>query len=129
MKESRLSLYFTAILSDSLAERVTFPKLIPLTRSSVFLPDKHLRVSRSKPPAEMASVQVSALPLAERPDIHKSCKSLETVLGIMNDYCEAAGAVVMLQKKLAKALREAAGMKVTAEIPGACLSFVLALSS
>ncbi|KAJ6513200.1 hypothetical protein C8R45DRAFT_891156 [Mycena sanguinolenta] len=54
--------------------------------------------------------------LAERVDIHKSCKSLETLLSVLNDYCEAAGAVVLLQKKLAKALRETASMKVTGEI-------------
>ncbi|KAJ7756485.1 hypothetical protein DFH07DRAFT_820739 [Mycena maculata] len=55
-------------------------------------------------------------PLAERVDIHKSCKSLETLLNVLNDYCEAAGAVVLLQKKLAKALRETANLKVTGEI-------------
>lgn len=60
----------------------------------------------------------STPPLAERQDIHKSCKSLETLLGVFNDYCEAAGAVTLLQKKLAKALRETAGMKVTGEVPG-----------
>ncbi|KAJ7494795.1 hypothetical protein B0H11DRAFT_1802323 [Mycena galericulata] len=54
--------------------------------------------------------------LAERTDIHKSCKSLETLLNVLNDYCEAAGAVVLLQKKLAKALRETASLKVTGEI-------------
>ncbi|KAJ7227240.1 hypothetical protein GGX14DRAFT_418779 [Mycena pura] len=54
--------------------------------------------------------------LAERVDIHKSCKSLETLLNVLNDYCEAAGAVVLLQKKLSKALRETASMKVTGEI-------------
>ncbi|KAF7374846.1 hypothetical protein MSAN_00370600 [Mycena sanguinolenta] len=54
--------------------------------------------------------------LAERVDIHKSCKSLETLLSVLNDYCEAAGAVVLLQKKLAKALRETASMKVTGEV-------------
>jgi hypothetical protein len=58
-------------------------------------------------------------PLAERTDIHKACKSIEILLGVFNDYCEAAGAVVTLQKKLAKALREMAGMKVTEEIAGA----------
>jgi hypothetical protein len=57
--------------------------------------------------------------LAERADIHKSCKSLETLLSVVNDYCEATSAVVMLQKKLAKALKETAGLKVTADIPGA----------
>ncbi|KAG6849780.1 hypothetical protein H0H93_005165, partial [Arthromyces matolae] len=55
-------------------------------------------------------------PLAERADIHKSCKSLETLLGVFNDYCEAAGSIVLLQKRLAKALRETAGMKTTGEI-------------
>lgn len=56
--------------------------------------------------------------LAERVDVHKSCKSLETLLNILNDYCEAGGAVVTLQKKLAKALRETAGLKLTGEIAG-----------
>ncbi|KAF8071920.1 hypothetical protein FPV67DRAFT_906263 [Lyophyllum atratum] len=55
-------------------------------------------------------------PLAERLDIHKSCKSLETLLNVLNDYCEAAGATVILQKKLAKALRDTAGMKTTGEV-------------
>lgn len=56
--------------------------------------------------------------LAERSDIHKSCKSLETLLNVLNDYCEAATAIVALQKKLAKALRETANSKVTNEIAG-----------
>ncbi|KAG5637141.1 hypothetical protein H0H81_005625 [Sphagnurus paluster] len=56
-------------------------------------------------------------PLAERADIHKACKSLETLLNVLNDYCEAAGATAILQRKLAKALRETAGMKTTGEIP------------
>ncbi|KAH9481393.1 hypothetical protein JR316_0005919 [Psilocybe cubensis] len=54
--------------------------------------------------------------LAERADIHKSCKSIETLLNTLNEYCEAAGAVVALQKKLAKALRDTAAHKVTGEI-------------
>jgi hypothetical protein len=66
----------------------------------------------------MASA-TNTLPHAERADIHKSCKSIETLLNVLNEYCEAAGAVVALQKKLAKALRETAGIKVTREIPGA----------
>lgn len=60
----------------------------------------------------------TAPPLAERADIHKSCKSLETLLNVLNDYCEAAGATVILQKKLAKALRETAGLKTTGDIAG-----------
>lgn len=57
--------------------------------------------------------------LAERVDIHKSCKSLETLVNALNDYCEAAGAIVNLEKRLAKALRETAGLKVTGEVSGA----------
>jgi hypothetical protein len=67
----------------------------------------------------MASTQAQPF-LAERVDIHKSCKSLETLLNVLNDYCEAAGAVVLLQKKLAKALRETANLKVTGDIAGMC---------
>jgi hypothetical protein len=58
-------------------------------------------------------------PLAERSDVHKSCKSLEVVVNLLNDYCEAAGAVVQLQKKLAKAIRDIAHLKSTPDIAGA----------
>ncbi|KAJ3714224.1 hypothetical protein C8R42DRAFT_253566 [Lentinula raphanica] len=61
-------------------------------------------------------------PLAERIDIHKSCKAFETLLSVFNDYCEAAGAVATLQKKMAKVLRETASMKVTGEIPANALN-------
>ncbi len=57
-------------------------------------------------------------PICDRADVHKSCKSLETLLGVLSDYCEAAEAVVILQKKLAKALRESAGLKITTDIAG-----------
>jgi hypothetical protein len=63
------------------------------------------------------------LSLAERSDIHKSCKSLETLLNVLNDYCEAVGNVAVLQKKLVKALRETAGMKMTGEIAGSLVTF------
>ena len=62
--------------------------------------------------------------LAERPDIHKACKSLETLVNVLNNYCEAIGDVAVLQKKLAKALREAAGMKITGEIAGTLIIFL-----
>ena len=52
--------------------------------------------------------------------MHKSCRALEAVVNLLNDYCEAAGAVVQLQKKLARALRETAVLKCTGEIAGAC---------
>lgn len=58
-------------------------------------------------------------PLADRNEIHKSCKSLEVVVNVLNDYCEAANAILVLEKKLARALREAAGVKCVPEIPGA----------
>ncbi|KAI1786752.1 hypothetical protein LXA43DRAFT_753753 [Ganoderma leucocontextum] len=60
--------------------------------------------------------------LAERTEIHKSCKTLESVVNILNDYCEAANAIVSLQKKLAKALRESASAKCVAEIPANALN-------
>jgi hypothetical protein len=66
----------------------------------------------------MASGPPAQLALSERADIHKSCKSLETLVNILNDYCEAASSIVTLQKKLAKALRETAALKVTGEIAG-----------
>src|SRR6267154_658290 len=56
--------------------------------------------------------------LAERQDIHKSCRTLETLVNMLNDYCEAAGAIVALQRKLSKALKEAAGLKTTNKIAG-----------
>ncbi|KAI0353783.1 hypothetical protein OH77DRAFT_1512591 [Trametes cingulata] len=64
----------------------------------------------------------SATALAERAEIHKSCKTLESVVNILNDYCEAANAIVQLQKKLAKALREAASVKCVSEIPANALN-------
>ncbi|KAH9178311.1 hypothetical protein EDB89DRAFT_1930543 [Lactarius sanguifluus] len=65
----------------------------------------------------MASVQpVQAV--AERPDIHKSCKALEVVVNLLDDYSEAARAIVTLQKKLVKASREVSTVKPTGDIPG-----------
>lgn len=69
----------------------------------------------------MASVQpVQAV--AERPDIHKSCKALEVVVNLLDDYSEAARAIVTLNKKLAKALRDVVTAKPTGDIPGVFLS-------
>lgn len=56
--------------------------------------------------------------VAERSDIHKSCKTIEVIVNVLNDYCEAANAIVTIQKKLARALRDSASAKVTAEIAG-----------
>ncbi|KAK7678579.1 hypothetical protein QCA50_018451 [Cerrena zonata] len=59
---------------------------------------------------------MSGAVIVERSDIHKSCISIEAVVNILNDYCEAANAIVTIQKKLAKALRESASAKGTTEI-------------
>ncbi|KIY44064.1 hypothetical protein FISHEDRAFT_77975 [Fistulina hepatica ATCC 64428] len=60
--------------------------------------------------------------LCERVDIHKSCKSIESLLVVFNDYCETLGTLALLQKKLSKALRSTAALKVTGEISGNALS-------
>ncbi|ETW82965.1 hypothetical protein HETIRDRAFT_54714, partial [Heterobasidion irregulare TC 32-1] len=62
--------------------------------------------------ASPASVQA----IADRAEIHKSCRSLENIVNLLNDYCEAARAVVTLQKKLSKALKDAAGLKAAGEV-------------
>ncbi|TFY62184.1 hypothetical protein EVJ58_g4025 [Rhodofomes roseus] len=61
-------------------------------------------------------------PIADRDSIHKSCKTLETVVNVLNDYCEAANAILILQRKLVKALRDAAAVKCVPEIPANALS-------
>ena len=66
----------------------------------------------------MASMQ-SAHAVAERGDIHKSCRALEAIVNLLDDYSEAARAIVTLHKKLAKALRHAVAVKPTGEIPSA----------
>lgn len=64
----------------------------------------------------MASIQ-SAQAVAERVDIHKSCRALEAIVNLLDDYSEAARAIVTLHKKLAKALKDAAAVKPTEESP------------
>ncbi|KAF8626979.1 hypothetical protein AX15_004572 [Amanita polypyramis BW_CC] len=54
--------------------------------------------------------------LAERTDIHKSCKAIESLLIILDNYNQVASAMVTLEKKLAKAMRELASSKVTGDI-------------
>ena len=56
--------------------------------------------------------------LIERADVHKSCKALETIVNVFNDYCQAAESLSLVQKKLAKALRDASGMKATNDLAG-----------
>ncbi|KAH7912818.1 hypothetical protein BJ138DRAFT_1227604 [Hygrophoropsis aurantiaca] len=59
--------------------------------------------------------------VSERQDIHKSCRTLETLVNVLSDYSDTAKAIVTLQKKLAKALKDAANLKSTAEIPASAL--------
>ncbi|KAH9930162.1 uncharacterized protein B0H18DRAFT_1209645 [Fomitopsis serialis] len=61
-------------------------------------------------------------PIADRESIHKSCRSLEAVVNVLNDYCEAANAILTLQRKLVKALRDAAAAKCVPEIPANALN-------
>lgn len=58
--------------------------------------------------------------LYDRNDIHRACKSLETLLSVLSDYSEAAGAIALMQKKLARALRDTASQKATSEVAGQC---------
>ncbi|KAH0833013.1 hypothetical protein J3R83DRAFT_11998 [Lanmaoa asiatica] len=61
------------------------------------------------------STPATAVQPAERQDIHKSCRTIETLLSVLNDYCEAASAFAAIQKKLSKALKDAAGLKTNAQ--------------
>ena len=67
----------------------------------------------------MAAAPPPQQAISERAEIHKSCRALETVVNVLNDYSEAARAIVTLQKKLVKALRDASGCKATGEIASA----------
>jgi hypothetical protein len=60
------------------------------------------------------------IPLSERADVHKSCKSLELLVQAFSEYAEAVAGIVALQRKLAKALKETAALKVTGEIACRC---------
>ena len=53
-----------------------------------------------------------------REDVHKSCKSLEAIVNLLNVYCEAASAIVLLQKKLIKAIRDAVSTKASPAVAG-----------
>ncbi|KAF8126938.1 hypothetical protein EV363DRAFT_1401375 [Boletus edulis] len=55
----------------------------------------------------------------ERQDIHKSCRTIETLLSL-------AGAFAAIQKKLSKALRDAAGLKANAQFASSNILEVLA---
>lgn len=65
----------------------------------------------------------------ERQDIHKACRTIEALLAVLNDYCEAAGAFAAIQKKLSKALRDAAGLKTNAQFAGQFILILHVVSS
>ncbi|KAF8349149.1 hypothetical protein F5887DRAFT_879514 [Amanita rubescens] len=64
----------------------------------------------------MAGIPSGPPLLAERADIHKSCKAIESVLNVLDDYSQVASAMATLEKKLVKAMRELAGLKITTDI-------------
>lgn len=54
----------------------------------------------------------------ERQDVHKSCRTIETLLTVLTDYCEAASAFAAIRKKLSRALKDAASLKTNAHFAG-----------
>lgn len=69
------------------------------------------------PTMAQAGQAQAQMALIERAEVHKSCKALEVVVNLFNDYCQAANAAAQVEKKLAKALRDAASCKATSEPP------------
>jgi len=55
----------------------------------------------------------------ERNQVHQACRSLESVVNIYADYCQAVGAAMQFEKRLAKSLREAASCAAVTEAAGA----------
>ncbi|GJJ08311.1 hypothetical protein Clacol_002522 [Clathrus columnatus] len=68
----------------------------------------------------MATTTTSSV--IERADIHKSCKSLESVTSLLVNYIETLNSLISINKKLAKALRDTASVKGTNGIPANALS-------
>lgn len=60
----------------------------------------------------MASAAAS-FPAVDRNDVHRSAKALEQVNTLFHDYCHATSVTATVQKKLAKALKEASNVKGT----------------
>ena len=54
----------------------------------------------------------------ERPEVHKSSKCIEIVVTLFSEYCQAVTTMANLQKKLGRALKDAAGVKGTGMAPG-----------
>jgi hypothetical protein len=73
----------------------------------------------------MSTPAPAAMQPVERQGIHKSCRTIETLLNVLNDYCEAASAFAVIQKRLSKALRDASGLKTNAQFAG---EFILSVA-
>ncbi|KAH7884464.1 hypothetical protein F5I97DRAFT_1889711 [Phlebopus sp. FC_14] len=61
------------------------------------------------------STSTTTVQPAERQDIHKSCRTIETLVNVLHEYCDAASAFTSTQKKLARALKDAASLKTSTE--------------
>ena len=66
-------------------------------------------------------------PLLERTEIHKSCKALELVVNVFDEYCQAAEAMASAQKKLYRALKDTSSCKGTGDAAGAFMALLLLL--
>lgn len=51
------------------------------------------------------------LPIMERAEVHRSAKTLEGLIAVFHDYCQTVTACANLQKKLARSMKDAAGVK------------------
>ncbi|KAG8906838.1 hypothetical protein FRB99_006013 [Tulasnella sp. 403] len=51
--------------------------------------------------------------IAERNEIHRSAKALEQIIALFHDYCQTVSASASVQKKLAKAMKDASNVKGT----------------
>lgn len=61
----------------------------------------------------MASAAGSFAPAVDRNEVHRSAKALEQINTLFHDYCHATSVTATVQKKLAKALKEASNVKGT----------------
>ncbi|QRV75591.1 hypothetical protein RhiJN_03606 [Ceratobasidium sp. AG-Ba] len=63
----------------------------------------------------------------ERQEVHKSSKCVEIVVTLFSEYCQTLTSMANLQKKLARALKDAAGVKGTGMAPANAMQASAAL--
>ncbi|KAG8736936.1 hypothetical protein FRC10_008709 [Ceratobasidium sp. 414] len=63
----------------------------------------------------------------ERQEVHKSSKCIEIVVTLFSEYCQAVTSMANLQKKLGRALKDAAGAKGTGMAPANAMQASAAL--